>query len=129
MDVEQILSKRGLKLEDLTQDEQETLFSWMNALESNQLNVNNIREYIRKMEEGVSQELAKFEDVPTTWLSILCLLIPLVGIIRKWYIDQKKNYLLARLRNYYLLGSLLSSPDRARKAIETQIANIKATKK
>ena len=128
MNVDEILARRGLKMEDLSPEEQETLFSWMNALDSQQINVEVIRGYIRKMEEGVSQELASIEDTPTNWLSLLAFLVPLIGLIRKWYLDQRKNYLLARLRNYYLLGSMLSTPEQARKAIEKQIAGISRTK-
>lgn len=128
MNVDEILAKRGLKLEDLTSEEQETLFTWMQAIDNNQINTSVIRDYIHKMEEGVSQELANLQETPTTWLSLLCFLVPLIGIIRKWYLDQHKVYLLARQRNYFLLQSMLSTPEKARKAIERQVAGISRTK-
>jgi hypothetical protein len=128
MNLDDILARRGLKLEDLSSEEQETLFTWMNALDNQQINVETIRGYIRKMEEGVSQELASIEEAPTNWLSLLSFLVPMIGIIRKWYLDQRKTYLLARMRNYYLLGSMLSTPEQAKKAIEKQIAGISRTK-
>lgn len=127
MNVDELLKNRNLKLEDLTPEEQETLFTWMSALDNAQININSVRDYISKMQEGVSMALAEIEESPKDWLSLLCFLIPLIGIIRKWYIDQRKNYLLARQRNYYLLSSMLSTPEKARQAIEKQIAGISRT--
>lgn len=126
MDVDKLLEKRGLKFEDLEPEEQETLNTWLNALNNNQINTNSVREYVAKMRDSVSRALTELDETPSNWLSILGLLIPLVGIIRKWYVDQKKLGLQARLRNYILLESFLTSPEKARAAIEKQISGMSA---
>lgn len=126
MDVDKLLAKKGLKFEDLEPDEQETLNTWLNALNNNQINTANVREYVAKMRDSVASALTEIDDIPNDWLSVLGLFIPIVGIIRKWYLDQRKVGLQARLRNYILLESFLTSPEKARAAIEKQIAGMSA---
>lgn len=128
MDIDKLLAKRGLKFEDLEVDEQETLNTWLSAVNKNQVNMMNVREYVAKMRDSVAQTLSEIDDIPNTWLSILSLLIPLVGIIRKWYMDQRRVMLIARLRNYILLEAMLSTPERAQKAIEKMIAGMESGK-
>lgn len=126
MDIDALLAKRGLKFEDLQPDEQETLNAWLSALDNNQVNAYSIKEYIAKMRDSVAHALTEIDDTPSNWLSILGLFIPFVGIVRKWYVDQKKLGLQARLRNYLLLEAFLSSPEKARAAIERQISGMNA---
>lgn len=124
MDVDAILAKKGLKFEDLDREEQETLNTWMDAFNKSQVNIPSLREWIAKMRDSVATSLTELEESPTTWLSLLCFLIPLIGIIRKWYLDQRRVALTARLRNYILLEAMLSTPEKARAAIEKQISGM-----
>ena len=126
--LDDILSKRGLKFEELYPEEQETLNTWMSALDRGQVNIPIVREFISKMRDSVSQGLSELEETPTTWLSLLCFLIPLIGIIRKWYLDQKRVSMTARLRNYVLLEAFLSTPERAKAAMEKAVASLSSGK-
>lgn len=128
MDVDEVLKKRGLTFDELTSDERETLFAWMNTINKNQITVVDVRNYVIKMRDSVAQALTEIDETPHTWFGVLALLIPLVGIVRKWYLDQKKLGLEARLRNYILLEAMLSTPDRARAALEKQVAAMAAGK-
>lgn len=121
MDIDKLLEKKGLKFEQLTAEEQETLNSWMQSLHKNEVNVAVIRDYIAKMRDSVSQAMTELQETPTTWLSLFGLFFPLVGIIRKWYLDQKRVALTARFRNYVLLEALLSTPEKAQMAIEKAV--------
>ena len=126
MDVNALLNKRGLKFEDLTPEEQETLNTWISAIDRGQINIPVVREYISKMKDGVVQNLSEIDDIPNDWLTVLCFFIPIIGIIRKWYLDQKKLALIARLKNYTLLDAFLASPQKAQKALEKVISSLPA---
>ncbi len=118
MDIDNLLSKRGVKFEQLTEEEQETLNKWITDINRGQINVAAVRDYIIKMRDSVAQALSDLQETPSSWLSLLCLLLPLVGIIRKWYFDQKRVALTSRLRNYVLLEAFLSTPEKAKAALE-----------
>lgn len=99
--IDEILEKYNLKYEDLNSVEKETLNSWMSSLEINQLTLEKVRDYITSMRESVEYELAK------------------IG-----HESKQDIYLKARLRNYLLIEGFLSSPEKARKAIERSLASI-----
>ena len=99
--LDEILDKAGLKYEDLTAVEKETLNTWMDALQKGQISVEKVREYITSMKEAVEQELTKFDLDPNQDL-----------------------FLKARLRNYMLLDAYLSTPERAKQQIENSIAGM-----
>lgn len=128
--LDDILKNTGLTYEDLDTEghsgELDQLNLWLEALKNNQLTIDKIRQYITNMRISVEEDLAKVNDVPTSWLSFFSLFLPLVGIVRKWYQDERKLGLTMRLRNYTLLESFLTSPERARAAIEQAILSIKA---
>ena len=96
--MDKLLEKAGLKYEDLSAVERETLNTWMEALQKGQLSVEKIKEYIVSMREAVEQELAKSD----------------LG-------SKQDLFLKARLRNYMLLDSFLSTPERAKEQIENAI--------
>ena len=125
MKIDKLLEAKGLKFDDLTPDEREVYYSWIQALETNKLSVESIRESITQSKHAIELELTDIRPIPQTWLSLLSFLIPLIGIVRKTYQDQRELELRARLRNYILLENMLTSPERAKKAIEKQIGNIK----
>jgi len=98
--VDKLLEKLGLKYEDLSAAEKETLNSWMEALNKNQLTLESVRTYILAMKNGIEQELTQ-----TTHNS------------------KQDLFLKARLRNYLLLEAYISTPERAKQAIEAQISS------
>lgn len=123
-----ILTKRGLKLEDLTPQEQESYFELVERANKTQITIPMLQEYIEKARYSVADELSKIEETPNSWLSILCLFIPLIGIIRKWYMDERRLGLTARLKNYILLESLLLAPEKAKRAMEQGISALSGKK-
>lgn len=99
--LDNILEKRGLKYEKLTPDEKETFSAWQEALSKSQVTLDSVREYIKTMRDAVEDRLA----------------------FAKFNSDEDKH-LKARLQNYMLLAAMLSTPEKARKAIERQAAGI-----
>lgn len=106
--IDEILARRNLKYEDLNTLERETLNKWMESLQKGILTVEKVREYIQQMRESVQREISETPSNAFTW-----------------FLGWKRDYLLkARLRNYTLIESMLISPERAKAAIERQLAGI-----
>lgn len=123
--IDEILSKFNTTFDDLSADEQETLNSWLTILQkAGSMTTSQVRDYISSMKMSVEKELTEMKETPKSWLSLLSLLIPLIGIIRKWYQDQKEVALKARLRNYILLESFMISPEKAKEQLESYIASV-----
>lgn len=101
MNIDQILEKVGLKYEDLSSLEKETLNTWMDALQKGQVSVETIREYISSMKDAVEGELTK-SDLGT----------------------KQDIFLKARLRNYMLLESFLTTPEKAKEQIENAVSGL-----
>lgn len=99
--IDQLLEKAGLKYEDLNASEKETLNVWMDVLQKGQVTVEKVREYIVSMKAGVEKDLTKSS----------------VG-------SKQDLFLKARLRNYLLLESFLSTPERAKQEMENAISGI-----
>lgn len=98
----QLLDKFNVKYEDLNPAERETLNQWSQALESNEITLERVKDYLKSLIEAVEREMATY--------------------------DLGKNqdlFLKARLKNYLMLSDFLTSPDKARKHIEQSIKNIK----
>lgn len=101
MKINDILERIGLKFEELNIDERETLNSWMSQLQGNKLVIEDVKKYIHSMKESVEQELTTSN------------------------IKSKKDlFLKARLRNYVLLESFMTSPEKAQQALEKQLAGL-----
>jgi hypothetical protein len=99
------LEKAGLKYEDLSTAEQETLHSWMEVLQRNELTLAGVTQYIRLMKDSIEQEVSSVS-----------------------HNSKQDIFLKARLRNYILLESFLSSPEKAKAALERQMAGIAVPK-
>lgn len=122
--IDDILNKVGLTYDQLTSVERETLGQWTQTLESKQLTVEFVRAFVRSMMDGVQQELATLRETPQNWVGVVALFIPFYGLLKKWYLDQHRIYLEARLRNLALLDAFLTGPEKAREAIDRAIAGI-----
>jgi hypothetical protein len=103
---DKILERVGLKYEDLKPDELETLNTWTQVLDSNQLTVGTVREFVHSLRDTVENELAK-SDLGTL----------------------NDTFLKARLRNLMLLEAFLTSPVKAKEALERAIAGIVSNRK
>ena len=103
--IDELLKKFNLKYEDLNAAEQETLTSWLTALQKGTLTTEKIKEYIISMRESVETELTKTGH------------------------DSKQDlFLKARLRNYMLLEAYMLTPDKASQQMENAISSMVARK-
>ena len=103
--IDEILQRIGLKYEELSPVEKETLNTWVNAISQNQLTIESIKTYISAMRESVESELTQ------TNLN-----------------DKQDAFLKARLRNYILLENMLTSPEKAKAGLERAVAGIASGK-
>lgn len=109
--VDTMLEKFGLKYDDLTQAEKDTFHGMLDALKSNEITVQKIKEYISTMRDSVETELISEPE----FHYIFIFKIP----------NRKEILLKARLRNYMLLESFLTSPEKAKQAIDRALGNLK----
>lgn len=101
MRINDVLERIGLKFEELNAEERETLNGWMKQLQGNKLVIEDVKKYIHSMKESVEQELTRSN------------------------IKSKQDlFLKARLRNYVLLESFMTSPEKAQQALERQLAGL-----
>lgn len=109
-----LLKRIGLSLEDLDKPghmgEKEAYFTLLQQSQTTPLTIEDFRKYFIRMRMSVEQELASRKAAPQSFVSLLSYLIPVIGLIRKWYQDQEEIELKARLRNYLLLETFLYSP-------------------
>jgi hypothetical protein len=98
----QLLDKFGVKYEDLTTAEKDTLQEWTKALASKELTLVDVKDHIRSLIEAVERELATYN-------------------LKR---DQDL-FLKARLKNYLMISDFLTGPDKAKKYIEQSLQNIK----
>jgi hypothetical protein len=101
MNIDAILEKYNVKYNDLTNDERETLHSWITALSNKKITIELIKENIIAMKTAVEQELCK------------------VG-----HNNKEDLFMKARLRNYMLLEAFLESPEKAKKALEQSLSGL-----
>ncbi len=104
--VDDILMKIGLKYEDLTEAERETLTQWTQVLQSNQLTLDSVRQFVRSLRDGVEQELTKTD-----------------------FGSKQDMFLKARLRNLMLLEAFMVGPEKAKEAVDRAIAGIVSNRK
>ena len=102
MNIDDLLTRLGLKYEELNKLEKETLGTWMQSLRQNKLTLEQVRGYVVSMRSAVEQDLVKAK----------------LG-------KHQDIYLKARLRNYMLLEAFMDSPKKAEQALERSLAGLK----
>lgn len=127
--MEDVLGRVNLKYEDLTSAERDTLTKWLQVLDSNQLTPDSIIDFVRRIRGSLEDELAKTNETPQDWIGVLSLFIPFYGLIRKWYQDQNRVQLQARIKNMVLIETFLVSPKKAKEALNAAIAGMVASRK
>lgn len=100
--IDELLKKFNLKYEELTPDERISFHTMLDAIQEKSLTVEKIKEYITNMKYAVEQELVK-----------------------TGHENKQDIFLKARLKNYMLLEAFLSSPAKAKKALEQSLSNIR----
>lgn len=104
--IEEILGKVGLKYDQLTTDEQETLHTWVGSVETAKMSSAKIKEYVQSMKRSVALELSDSK------------------------LGKKEDmFLKARLRNYILLEAFLETPEKAQEALDRTVAGLVSSKK
>lgn len=104
----------GLKYEELSSIERETLNNWLESLQKGQLSLEKVKEYVASMRNAVENEIAS--EPSFTRIFIFKVENP------------KLIQLQARLKNYLLLDSFLSSPEKARQQMENALASMTSAK-
>ena len=99
--MDELLQRFNLTYDELYPVEKEQLNTWMEALQKNELTLAKVKGYIGAMRESLELELTK------------------VG-----HESKQDLFMKARLRNYMLLDAFLTSPEKARQAIERSLMNI-----
>jgi len=98
--LDKILEKYNLKYDDLNPEERETINVWLQSVQQGQVTIEKVKDYITSMKLAVENELTK------------------IG-----HNSKQDIFLKARLRNYMLLDSFLSSPEKAKQQLERSIAS------
>jgi len=124
--VDDLFLKMGIDVpfERLHAVERERILSLLKSSEDNELTIDKVKTHIYTLKLSVEQELTDIKDTPQNWLSILVLLIPLYGVIKKWYQDQRIMYLQARLRNYILIYNIFANKAAARNQLESELRTL-----
>jgi len=100
--LEEFLSKIGVPVEKLEEEEKRTLMQWLENLSQQRISLNDVENYIRKMADDVARELCEAE------------------------VSGKKDiFLKARLKNYLLLLDFLTAPRKARESLEKYLKGLK----
>ena len=108
--IDDILSKTGLKYEQLKSAERDTLNQWIQALDSNQLTVERVKGYISTLKDTVENELASEPEY--------------IQVFIFKFRNDRNVFLKARLRNLLLIDALLTSPAKAKEALNRAIAGM-----
>jgi hypothetical protein len=99
--MDEYLKNKGLKYEDLSSEERDSLTEMVNAFQQSVLTVEKVRNYVTSMKEAVEEELTKMGH------------------------EVKQDiYLKARLRNLLLLEACLSTPEKAKKKLDLALSNL-----
>ena len=113
--LDELLEKRGLKYEELSEDERVTYSALYEAVKKSTLTLESLKASIGRMREAVESSLV--DEAEYIW----------IWIMRKP--NPKNVYLKARLKNYILLEALLSAPEKAKAMIEQTIGSMGKSKK
>jgi hypothetical protein len=99
--LDKLLEKAGLRFEDLSKDEQQTILTWTDTIQKSAISVEKIKGYITSMREAVERELSMID----------------LG-------SKQDTFLKARLRNYLLLEALMISPEKAQEQLENMLSGL-----
>jgi hypothetical protein len=110
MNITDELEKKGIQIDKLTAEEQATYFSMLETVQKAQMTPEKLKDFIISMRESVSQELVK----EPSFIRIFLFKVENPKLIK----------LQARLENYILLESFLSSPKKAEDQLRQMIGGI-----
>lgn len=87
------------------------LLEMVALIEKQEMTIDKWKEKIRELIDAVNEELAEFDQPKTIWEYL--------------FSNKKQLYLRARLKNYMILYSVLTAPDKLRKQLEEMLKNLK----
>lgn len=99
---EALLKQFGLRFEDLNSVERESFFNLVESVKTNDLTLDKLKDRIEMMRESVIMEVSNYKNGST-----------------------QDIYCKARIRNYTLIIGILGGQERAQKALEQALSNIK----
>lgn len=109
--IDEILEKKGIKYEDLKPNERQTFLSMLDQLNKSSLTLPKLKDYITSMRDTVENELVNEPEF-----------VRILGIFA--VPNRNQIYLKARLRNYILLQSFLSTPEKAKAQLENALSGM-----
>jgi hypothetical protein len=95
------------------------------AQADNTLTTEKIAASVGRLRIEIENELADMKETPQTWLSLLSFFIPFIGMQRKWYQDQHRLYLQARLKNLTFILAIFAGSSQVQAKLEEQMAILK----
>ncbi len=105
-----IEEKMGLTIDKLSLAEKQTYFEMLKTVQDAQLTPEKLKDYIISLRDAVSKELANEPEYIRVFI---------------FNFENRKQVLLkARLLNYILLEAFLTSPERAKAALEDMVARV-----
>lgn len=108
---DKLLDGTGLKFEDLTHEERQTLRQWAEALSTKTLTLEDVKSFVSAQILALQRQLADLSEPETLW---------------QWLFRRRRDmFVKARLRNYLMIQDFLSGPERAKAAIEQQLQTLK----
>ena len=114
-----------LKSEQLELSEIPGYINLVDAQRANILTTERIQSAIYQMRTEVEKTLADIEEAPQTWLGVISFFIPFIGLVRKFYQDQRKLYLQARLKNLTMILTIFTNSEQVQKKLEEQMKALK----
>jgi len=106
----QIEEKLGLNIENLNAQEKQTYLNMLTDVEQSIMTPEKLRDYIISMKTAVETELINEPEFIRVFI---------------FKVENRKQILLkARLQNYMLLESFLTSPERARDQLDNVIQGL-----
>jgi hypothetical protein len=100
--LDKLLEKQGLKYEDLNYSERETYHSTNFNVDA--INSGKLKEHVTEMKNSIAMQLTDVDPIQE---------------------PHKDLQLKARLKNYIMLEAFLLAPEKAQKAVEDSLKNIK----
>ena len=117
MDMNSILQRLGVDYEELTSAERDTLFKWLDQASARVIQPDDVKQYMRAMIESVQMALVDESEYVYEFF----------GLIKR---ENREHVMLkARLKNYILLLGFLESPERAKRALDQHIQQMKPLNK
>ena len=108
--MDELLKKFGLTIDDLNGLESDQFYTMLEDLQNNRLTLEKFKDYVTAMKSAVEEELSNEPEYIQ------------VFIFR--FRNDKNIFLKARIRNYMIMEAFLTSPEKAKQAIERSLANV-----